>query len=482
MDDNVMSVLQMLQDGKISAHEAETLIAALRGETTTAADAAEEKAKSEQKADKEKQDKEDKSFFGGFEFDKMKPSKEKFDDIGEKISQAVGRVQPEKIVRRLQLELRKATRAGSHWSSSVSSRVRNWTEGEDARPQNLTGLPEHTENYEQEFHLEAQAKVYVENPLGNVKVTGIDDGPAVVVVSKVAWSDRADEVKTTAAKIEITMQGTDGRLDVKVSAPDMFREGTVDLELRVPRSVGNVRVNSHFGNVELAELDNLAEGVTTSGDLNLHDLRGDARGETMSGDLNLANITGAATVATQSGDIHAEHIGRGLSANTASGDVSASHLEGGRIECKSVSGDVKVEQVGANAPLDVVVESISGDATLKDASGNIAIKAVSGDVHASELTATRLQAQTVSGDVELQLREAFSSTMQINTVSGDVKVSIPEGSNVRLSLSTTSGDLRCEHDATAVTATETLWTGQIGTGAGTLNVQSISGDAHILRA
>ena len=80
-----------------------------------------------------------------------------------------------------------------------------------------------------------------------------------------------------------------------------------------------------------------------------------------------------------------------------------------------------------------------------------------------------------------RLRDVFSGTMQVNTVSGDVVLYLVEGSNARVSLSTASGELRCEHDAHEVTATETLWTGQIGTGAGTLNVQTISGDTHIQR-
>ena len=101
---------------------------------------------------------------------------------------------------------------------------------------------------------------------------------------------------------------------------------------------------------------------------------------------------------------------------------------------------------------------------------------------AEDLSATRLQAQTVSGDVTLKLKDAFSSTMQVNTVSGDVAIALPEGSNVRLSLSTTSGEVRCDCEAQDVQASETLWTGQIGTGAGTLNVQTISGDAHIQKA
>jgi DUF4097 and DUF4098 domain-containing protein YvlB len=278
----------------------------------------------------------------------------------------------------------------------------------------------------------------------------------------------------------MSLTGTDARLDIKVGAPDFFREGTVDIELRVPSFV-KARVSARFGTVQITGIEGLTEAVTTTGTLSLTDLKGDARGETATGDIVLSKIGGSAAVATQSGDIQASDIARGLSANAASGSVSVMRVEGGRVECKSVSGDVSVNEVGTSAPLDITVESVSGDANLENAAGNIAVKAVSGQVRVANVTATRLQAQTVSGDISAQVREAFSGALQVNTVSGDVALQLPEGSNVRVSLSTMSGDLRCEHDAQEVSATESLWSGVIGTGAGTLNVQTISGDAHILR-
>jgi hypothetical protein len=474
MDENVMQVLKMLQEGKISAQEAETLIAALRGETAAA-----EPADSPESA---KTEKEDKSFLGGFDFDKIKAPKVDFESLGDRISKAVGKIQPEKIVKRVQAQVRTATRSGAHWGTTVSTRMRTWTDGEDKRPTNSHQLPEHSETYEHEFHLEPDANVLIEYPLGDVKVTGCPDGTASVVVRKLAWCARSEETKNMAAKMEVNLHGTDTRLDIKVSAPDSFRDGIVDIELRVPHNVGNVRVNAHFGSVEIMEIGGQAEGVTTTGILDLHDLTGNARGETATGDIKLRNIAGAADVATQSGDIKAENIGRGLSANAASGDVHASDVEGGRVEVKSVSGDASLERAGLKSPVDIAVESISGDATLKEAHGGISLKAVSGDVHAESIVATRLQAQTVSGDVTLRLQEPFSSTMQVNTVSGDVTIGLPAGSNVRVSLATSSGELRCDHEAHDVTALETLWTGQIGTGAGTLNVQTISGDTKIQQA
>lgn len=464
MDENVMRVLQMLQEGKVSAQEAESLIAALRGETIGPKPG----EKPEEKVEEAPR----------FNF---QPPKLDLDDLGERISKAISRVEPEKILKRIQTQIRTVSKSGVNWSASVSSKVRTWTDGDDNRPTNEKSYPEIKDTFEQKFHLEPGAQVFVENPLGNVKLLGDAADKAHVVVNKTVWSSSNENLQNASSQIETTISCTDSRLDIKTATPSHFHDGTVDLEIHVPVNV-NVRVSTRYGAIKITAIEGRAEAVTTTGDLYLHDLGGDVRAESVNGDIRLEHILGAATVATQSGDIEANDIKRGLSANSASGEVSVQHIDGGRVECKSVSGDVKAEKLGTGNPLDITLESISGGVTLETAQGNIALKAVSGDIHASGITAARMQAQTVSGDVDLRLTEAFSGMMQVNTVSGDISAAIPEGSNARVSLSTHSGEILCEHEATAVTTSDTLWSGQIGTGAGTINIQTLSGDTLIKRA
>src|SRR4051812_7602668 len=159
MDDNVMRVLQMLQDGKITAQEAETLIAALRGE----------KAGSDPKEEPKPEEGEKNGFF--FAFDNIKGKKIDLDDLGERISRAVSKVQPEKILKRVQAQIRTVSRSGASWSATVSARVRNWTDGEDLRPTNPSEQAEQADEHIQETHLDAGALVMVENPLGDIVIT-----------------------------------------------------------------------------------------------------------------------------------------------------------------------------------------------------------------------------------------------------------------------------------------------------------------------
>ena len=471
MDENIMRVLQMLEEGKISASEAETLIAALRGETT-ASPSVEEPAPPEESADEKK------GFFSGFE--NFKSPKFDMEGLGDKISKAVAKVQPEKILKQVTTQIRTASRSSAHWGTTITEKMKTWTDGEDARPVGA-GTEEQAEAHEQDLHLQSDARIMIDNPYGNIKLAGISEGPHSISVQKTVWGSSPEALKSNGEKLTYSIYATDDRLEIKVTAPDYFRSGTIDIELKVPKTA-QVRLCTRYGDIEISEFDGRAEAVTTAGSLNLHDLGGEARGETTSGDIKAERIGGSVTVATQSGDIHADTIWRGLSANTMSGDVIAKNIEGGKVECKSVSGDVKAEKLGVENPLDITIESISGEVSVIEAKGNVALKAVSGDIAADKLSVTRLQAQTVSGDIKAILNELFSGTMQVNTVSGDVTLALVEGSNVRATLSTHSGDLRCEHDAYDVNATETLWTGQVGTGAGTLNVQTLSGDIHLLRA
>ncbi len=460
MDDNVMTVLQMLQEGKISAQEAEKLIASMRGGSPVQPEAPttpkpEPKKKAEFKID--------------------------LDNLGDTISKSVARLQPEKIVQKLQEQFKTASKAGAQWSSSFSSRIKTWADWGEARPSNPGHLPEHEESHEHEFHLEDGAEVSIENPLGNVLITPAEEGYACVVVRKTGWAAKQEDAVAAASQMEVTIHGTDVRLDIKASAPDSFKEGTVDMELRVPRSLRSVHVRTRFGTVSVSGITASVEVHTASGSITAATIEGDCRLETASGAIDLQEVSGEANIATTSGNVTAARLKKGLVAHSASGDINVVGVENGRLEAKSVSGDVSVHDVGIDAPIEILCESISGDAAITRANGALSLKAVSGDLSGTMLSSSSVRAQTVSGDIKLGLRQPFSGAVHVSTVSGDVGLAMPVGSSVRAALSTSQGDLKCEHEATDVVSSETLWSGQLGDGAGTLNVQTISGDVSITK-
>ena len=107
-----------------------------------------------------------------------------------------------------------------------------------------------------------------------------------------------------------------------------------------------------------------------------------------------------------------------LKLRTASGDLEVSGIKARSIFLTTASGDMEGHHLSAE---EMHVECVSGDAEL-------------------ELAAKRLFAKSVSGDLDLTLRESPES-LAVRSVSGDIEVRLPEGSACRLQHQSVSGDV-----------------------------------------
>jgi len=468
MEEHVSRVLKMLEEGKISASDAEKLIAALRADGRAGGTrAGENKAEAPPPPDE-----------GGsaksFEFRWSQRRAFPFDlsGLGRQISEAVRKIDPERIFRE--------ARKGRRWQA----RFKGWFGDEEERPENTLGEPTARATEDLVFDLAADSTIQVENNWGSIVVLGGNTGVSIEI-EKEAWAPTEEEASARLREMKVdaavhTPSSGPARLEVRVTAPEDWRDGITNLRLRVPEAA-LVRLATVFGDIRVENTTGKAEIHAVSGAVTLENLRGEARAESISGDMRAVHVGGALHLTTKSGDLSAEDLSRGGTVVGVSGDVRVRNVEGGRLEAKSVSGDVTVENVGRQVPIDIAVESVSGDVKLTQARGNIALKAVSGDVIAEHLEAITLQSQTVSGDVRIALDADFVGTLTTNTVSGDVRINLPQTSNFRFTLTTQSGDLHCDHTAHDISHTETLWTGTVGTGAGTVTVQTLSGDVHLGR-
>ena len=91
----------------------------------------------------------------------------------------------------------------------LAARVRNWTDGDDARPANTANHSEQVDEHVQETHLDAGALVMVEIPLGDIVLAGGDGDTAVVNARKKVWGISPEVLKTNSEQIEIAVHGTD---------------------------------------------------------------------------------------------------------------------------------------------------------------------------------------------------------------------------------------------------------------------------------
>ena len=362
--------------------------------------------------------------------------------------------------------------------------------GSDAgRPANRGGQPEASETAHSDVTWSGADRLLLVNSYGNIKVTGQDGpaGAAQATLTKTAWAEGDGAAQVLLQQVFLVSRVEGGQCRVEVIAPtDAGGRLTVDYEITVPQNV-SLEVQTTFGAVEAQGTSPALVARSQSGRLAVRrpwrEGAGEARLTTASGDVLLDGWnapSGSLLVETASGDVEAQdvHCGRNLSLSSRSGDIAVTDGSAGtRATAQTQSGGVRLTRLRAEQ---VQVETVSGNATLREVSGALTLKTVSGTVDASGLNSAAVSLNTVSGDARLSFAAPFSGSVAGTTVSGDITLSLWDNSDTRVDMTTTSGDLSCalpladrEGDGTRHLA------GKLGEGTGSLKLQSVSGDLKI---
>ncbi|QLE73932.1 hypothetical protein FGW37_22195 [Streptomyces rectiverticillatus] len=85
----------------------------------------------------------------------------------------------------------------------------------------------------------------------------------------------------------------------------------------------------------------------------------------VSGDTTLVGLTGNVRTETVSGRVEAQHLGGDVRCNTVSGDLTVVECTGGRIKADSVNGNVVIDLSPAAPGADLAVTSVSGDVAVR---------------------------------------------------------------------------------------------------------------------
>lgn len=154
-----------------------------------------------------------------------------------------------------------------------------------------------------------------------------------------------------------------------------------DVALHVPRGT-KVIVHGMTVDVDVAEVDGDVEVQVYTGDVTLRALAGRAIATTVSGDVEATDMSGDLRLSTVSGDINVRASRGAVEANTTSGDADLSIDRISRLQFNSVSGDL------------VLAGALADDA--------------------------RLQLTTHSGDVTMRLPASAAGLLEVSTFSGTV--------------------------------------------------------------
>jgi DUF4097 and DUF4098 domain-containing protein YvlB len=124
--------------------------------------------------------------------------------------------------------------------------------------------------------------------------------------------------------------------------------------------------------------------VARAGDVSAEDLGGDADLQTRSGDVDAIRVLGTLRLQTRSGDVDADSSSTDIDATSTSGDVDVRARNATRVRAQTTSGDVHVSV--PDRTYAVHTRAVSGDEHVDvrvdaHASRSIDARTTSGDVH-----------------------------------------------------------------------------------------------------
>lgn len=279
----------------------------------------------------------------------------------------------------------------------------------------------------------------INQPRSDFEITGSDTDSITIKADIKVWADGRDEAEEKLKSLDISTENDSGILKVKVNGPPWTkkRRAKVDFIIGMPRSI-------------------VAEISTASGDISVSGLQNGARLETASGDISVADSQGP------------------LALSSASGDISAARCQKAELTARTASGDIEF----ANCTGQASFQTVSGDVAI-GLDGQVQGQTVSGDIEIESKQSDGIKLRSTSGDVRFQGRLNGAGDWLVATVSGDVDLDLADGSAARLEAASVSGDIECQLDLAELRQTGRRLSGWLGQGQGRLELKTVSGDINI---
>jgi hypothetical protein len=239
-------------------------------------------------------------------------------------------------------------------------------------------------------------------PVGTIHVRATD-----TTETRVAISGERDEEEIT---VELTPRPLGGHrllVDYKPRKTFGWFGGLEDLRCHIEVPTGS-EVDAESGSADLTVIGDVATLAFKSG----------------SGNLSFGDVAGSAAAKVASGDVEGGTVGGDLSVHSASGDVAVGTV-GGATTVRTASGDTELGLVAGS----VQITTASGGIGIeRAAAGRLNLKTVSGNVTVGVAPGTRvwLDLGSTSGDAisELDGSDGGDAALEIRaaSVSGDILV------------------------------------------------------------
>ena len=132
---------------------------------------------------------------------------------------------------------------------------------------------------------------------------------------------------------------------------------------------------------------------------------------------------------------------------------------------------------------DISAQTVSGDLESRQLAGTLRFTTVSGDLTVVRGESDHVKAESVSGDLVLDLDLLRGGRIDASSVSGDLTVRMPDDVGLQVDVKTMSGSLHSSFLGMTTTKKpgKASLVGQVGDGGGRLSAKTVSGDVTLLR-
>jgi DUF4097 and DUF4098 domain-containing protein YvlB len=334
---------------------------------------------------------------------------------------------------------------------------------------NNFGAPEHDNDASVlNTSIPANATVDIENPRGDVSITGGDGNSIEVQAHEEAFANSDNDAKSIwdSEMPKSTVSG--GTVLIK---SDGSNKGRVNLTITLPRTA-RVTVNESHGEVTAT---GLGAGITANvphGELHLNSITGPVEAHLDRGnhDVSIHDINGDVTADGNSNELTLSEIHGRLSTN---GEIF------GPVHMENISGPIKLH----TSVTDLEIATLPGDVTLD--SDDLHVTEAEGSVrvstHAKDVDLSQIYGDTSvdNRDGRIAIESAGVYAITANNGKGDVEITLPPNAAGEVDGHTHNGEVVDDFDLNVSGDEDKRVSGRIGAGGPRIALTSANGDLHI---
>lgn len=278
-----------------------------------------------------------------------------------------------------------------------------------------------------------KSKLRVENPAGDVRVTGGDVAEINVAVSKRIRACSQEEANRLdpQTNAEIVLDGDNWV--VRVPGVPQLR---ADLDITVPRAVA-LAADIHRGALQAADLQ---------GDLSAEIERGDATLTNIAGDVRLQLRRGSMTARDIKGNVEVEGRGSDIRAADVTGQLAVRGEYSGAIEFSNVAQGVRFNSSRTDMEIQKLpgrVDMTLGALTINAPGGLVNVSTRNKDIRVEDFS-EKVQIANRGASVELRTSKLPLRDIEVENHSGPIELAIPDKSEFVIDATTRRGDIDLE--------------------------------------